>query len=835
MLVEHQTLLRGAAGNTTTDDVVEYIKDELGMTPCVGLVPMLKALLVLQHQREVSLSASQSHVLEEGIQLHHISEEAKKNSEEQFYALLEAAVQYCNDPQRSASMKDSLRTSLSAKSELERCHPLIQALNTILLAFHDTNIGELHNGRDSLYVSNDPTILRSAPLSVAEDAPKARRYAIRKPDIVDPAKGHLKRLITENEHFTLAEWVDFIPHRQKEVNAAMKDAPMEKETTWDDSTHCWELKYREGLEEKDLLPFNHEYETAKILTDSGEYKATSSTPNLDVPSAVKPTKPFPRKEKENPGVSRIESPRSASGGHSSSSSTGGGSGGSSASGGSGSSSTGSSLGKRSRASPSVEPIGSKSIKDLDGNKKKTLSPDGQCTLYEIELLHSRWDRTHAIVILLEDNMLSLRWHDAQGYISTHPIDIVAQLPLLVVIILFFQRFGDRMRGNSGINLLEAEANGKKFKYVIPDDVHSGLELKGRRRVTATPLVERPPASAHSRYTRQNARAANAADCLPLDDDLFFKLSGWREHTRQSEGFVVQTAKERAVQLLGENAGDVLNHLPDIEHFENYPLFSTGYIRKCLGLGIGGARIPSSLLADRLAPLEEVEPDDFPLRMWEIIRCHYFLWQTGIAHVDISLWNLMVRTASDCATHFAVLNGFNLAAIMEPGQESPLKLGFERAGTKPFMALDLLSENDRSIKRMYFHDLEAMIWCMVWFWEPQPEWVSGSMRQVADNKAGASLLFKANNPPEWATDNEAEHLWTSVIRLLKVWIVSRPTTVEMVEVRQYFTDHDNLLLFHKHLPYPERQEKKDWDSRWMSRKLPVGDIITNTDWEDEGKN
>jgi hypothetical protein len=102
-----------------------------------------------------------------------------------------------------------------------------------------------------------------------------------------------------------------------------------------------------------------------------------------------------------------------------------------------------------------------------------------------------------------------------------------------------------VRGNSGIKL-EGEANGRKFKFNVPVGAHSGWELKGRRRITATPIVERPPSTpAHPRATCQNARVANTTDPLPRDD---FKLS-WREHTRQSEGFIVQTAKERAVKFL----------------------------------------------------------------------------------------------------------------------------------------------------------------------------------------------------------------------------------------------------------------------------------------------
>jgi hypothetical protein len=107
---------------------------------------------------------------------------------------------------------------------------------------------------------------------VAEDAPQARKYTIRKPDIFDPTKDHLKKLIPENQDFTFAEWVDFIHHRQEEVGAAMKDASKEKKTTWGDGSQCLELKFREALKEKDLVPLapGYKFEAAKVIAASGE-------------------------------------------------------------------------------------------------------------------------------------------------------------------------------------------------------------------------------------------------------------------------------------------------------------------------------------------------------------------------------------------------------------------------------------------------------------------------------------------------------------------------------------------------------------------------------------
>ena len=117
-----------------------------------------------------------------------------------------------------------------------------------------------------------------------------------------------------------------------------------------------------------------------------------------------------------------------------------------------------------------------------------------------------------------------------------------------------------------------------------------------------------------------------------------------------------------------------------------------------------------------------------------------------------------------------------------------------------------------IKGLYTHDLESMIWCMVWYLEPQPDWTHGWMEKVGTLKLAAALLFKVKEPSEWAIDNDAEGLWTSVIGILKAWIMSRPDEVEWSEVTNNFTDHDHLRLFDKYMPYPKRLGKGDWDSR-----------------------
>ncbi|ESK81044.1 other 1 protein kinase [Moniliophthora roreri MCA 2997] len=63
----------------------------------------------------------------------------------------------------------------------------------------------------------------------------------------------------------------------------------------------------------------------------------------------------------------------------------------------------------------------------------------------------------------------------------------------------------------------------------------------------------------------------------------------------------------------------------------------------------------------------------------------------------------------------ILNDFDLATLMDPGTEVPDRKGYERTGTRPFMAMDLLNEEGVMglVYRRYRHDLESFFWVLVW--------------------------------------------------------------------------------------------------------------------------
>lgn len=116
-----------------------------------------------------------------------------------------------------------------------------------------------------------------------------------------------------------------------------------------------------------------------------------------------------------------------------------------------------------------------------------------------------------------------------------------------------------------------------------------------------------------------------------------------------------------------------------------------------------------------------------------------------AHGDISRTNMMCKMVGK--EWRGVLNDFDLAAIMKYGSRSPDKKGWERTGTLPFMALDLLEFCNGEIKRWYRHDLESSAWCLAYemmFDESELQyWYTGSFKNVHDHKYQLLHRFSVN--------------------------------------------------------------------------------------------
>jgi hypothetical protein len=199
---------------------------------------------------------------------------------------------------------------------------------------------------------------------------------------------------------------------------------------------------------------------------------------------------------------------------------------------------------------------------------------------------------------------------------------------------------------------------------------------------------------------------------------------------------------------------------------------------------------------------------------------YLLWKIGIAHGDVSYWNLMIRKDDNGA--YGVVNDFDLAAIMTPGQSSPTKQGFERTGTKPFMAIELLrAKLGQVIQRRWAHDLESVIWCLVWYvidGRPEIDWRTGTYWQVGAAK-GDWIKFEAipeKLPKVYRPGTE--HLWAPLANAAYDWHQRQDSVLRK---RSAYSDKANMEVIDGSLPCPKRPDGEEWD--WMDFKVKEEEI------------
>ena len=143
---------------------------------------------------------------------------------------------------------------------------------------------------------------------------------------------------------------------------------------------------------------------------------------------------------------------------------------------------------------------------------------------------------------------------------------------------------------------------------------------------------------------------------------------------------------------------------------------------------------------------------------------YLLWKIGIAHGDVSLSNMMY--CEQDGKKYGVLNDFDLAAIMSVCERTPKKQGFERTGTLPFMALDLLRYPDGQISRWFRHDLESCMWCVVWqaLAKERVHWYSEALDRISDEKSGMlNELEMSHLKQEWQPFTPFLEQWTLLFR------------------------------------------------------------------------
>ncbi|KAG2753900.1 hypothetical protein P692DRAFT_20828894 [Suillus brevipes Sb2] len=192
---------------------------------------------------------------------------------------------------------------------------------------------------------------------------------------------------------------------------------------------------------------------------------------------------------------------------------------------------------------------------------------------------------------------------------------------------------------------------------------------------------------------------------------------WEDFVAYSSGdpeeyVEVYWSEEQRVHDIAEKdtKGKVKYHVPEMVWSHKFEETSTANIRTALGLKDAerGRRILSIIVFKKLDPITDLSEDEFLSAWWQIIRCHYALWECGVHHRDVSPSNLMVYRTSD-GRYIGVLNDFDLSST----RDTPS--GQERTGIVPFMAIELLTKEaiEGKVQHLYQHDAESFIWVFAW--------------------------------------------------------------------------------------------------------------------------
>ncbi|KAH6903795.1 hypothetical protein BKA70DRAFT_1513450 [Coprinopsis sp. MPI-PUGE-AT-0042] len=715
---------------------------------------------------------------------------------EAFDIFLGEGVAFCNGTNNaSMGFKKHIKHMLAQKTERERYEPLVNGINSVLSHFCGAKIGTAEHtpGSDDLiYMVQDTAYISSKPLTPDAGA----NSTWRKPDVIGTSLAHIAALsgIKGGTSKPLSYWVEDF-----QANAEIwSEIRRHKKSTWKDCWNVWELKCEKCVE----VGFPY-YTVMGVLghaaTLVSEINGSEGKAHPTADSEERPT--LPKQADSAPtilGTGKRPRPFDWSNANDEASRK---------------------RGKGTSGKGKADSTGRK----VPQKAKVTVSPEVQSAYYGIEMLRSRWDKLHSMVLLLQDNLLSFKWYDPEGCITTERIDIVSQLPLLVVMLTVFQRFDHRMRGIACIETSVSLSTGETA-FDIPHNAHAPWQLRGTHTTAAAPVrrgtgVSKPAgaATSHGHYPEKGISSeAHTAIGSKLQSlkDVFFKFS-WREETRDPEGVVIATARERARHYLNKEGTSpewVTDYLPDVKVYLEYETLSTKHIRTGLGLECKESRIPTLMLSRKYQSFSEVQASQFRFVIWQVIRCHSLMWKLGIAHGDITFANLLVKT-SDNGAQCAIVNDYDQANIMVPMSLSPSPKGFQRNHTKAFLAQDLMDNANGTIPRLYVHDLESIVWTMTWYVQEHHEWHHGSYDAVAfARQKWARDSRRAGTPNKVELRSGTTDLWMPIVTLAFNWGIAQQTMKDPKPNGEWL----GMIL-------DDFGEDKKIGSKWADFEIASGDI------------
>ncbi|KAG7088858.1 hypothetical protein E1B28_012812 [Marasmius oreades] len=335
----------------------------------------------------------------------------------------------------------------------------------------------------------------------------------------------------------------------------------------------------------------------------------------------------------------------------------------------------------------------------------------QCAGYAHLLFNRGGVRTHIIGALVTDNVLELLLYTRSGGCFTQPLNFVKDPSLFVRILLAFTRMTWSEWGFFN-RLVPCTLSTPQFpvpsRETDPWMFRGGTLDVGENKCEVSD-IRIFPRGLISRGTCTMGIKAESGKLFGKTEvrGLILKISS-APTTRQAEQVFIKKARVAADSRAQDQW--VLDHLPDMldsGEFEGTvsfeQLFGEEYEKRTLRY----------LVVEELFPITDLAgPEELRLALKDIVNCHRWLVTVpGIMHRDISVNNLMFRLTGD--RKVGVLNDFDLACTMEENRRATSK---QRTGTKPFIAIDLLTlvkGAEGSAKHFVRYDLESLVYVFAW--------------------------------------------------------------------------------------------------------------------------
>ncbi|KAK0490368.1 hypothetical protein IW261DRAFT_8982 [Armillaria novae-zelandiae] len=347
----------------------------------------------------------------------------------------------------------------------------------------------------------------------------------------------------------------------------------------------------------------------------------------------------------------------------------------------------------------------------------------QCARYALHILSNAGLRSHALVTLIDRDRIQLSCYDRSAIIVSQAIDLAnpAHEILFIAMQIGCHRLTRKQRG-----ILDANITGpyvtdfNRFNMVSKDPklLFFGLEMtldEDIKLVLGTIVYRQRGLCGRDTCVVQ-------ATCTKWGDKKLVVKISWPSASRKSEKELLNIAIAKANGMAGEGKTHwILNHLPNILHEQDFKSDDAGSVQKLIadmvneGQYVSGRdgtyeqRVLRITVLEELIPITSLRKGKHYAQVFvDILQCHKWLYDhPKILHRDISMANIMYRMDGQ-GNVFGVLIDFDLSSLIPIEEAKSLR----RTGTAPYMAFDLLMEENDSGPHLYRHDLEALFCVML---------------------------------------------------------------------------------------------------------------------------